>query len=281
MAVVTIARQAGACGDIIAARVASKLGYYLVDSALITRVAEYAGAGVIQGMRPGDKNVSRAVEWLMSATTLQAGKKSSEIDSHLSSDRYIEYLRKAVLNMADSGNMTIVGRGGQFILRDRENAFHALIVADMNTRIEWMKKNHGVSEREAEDRIRRSDSMRRDFISRYFRETWDDPSAYHAVLNTSKLGMDEAVEMVVEMVKRFSAGREYVPGVRDRRRSRDRRQSDRRIGERRNIVSVWTIRNVEQALLREGRPIRSLSRPDRRQSDRRQHVRRAEEIPRI
>lgn len=277
MAIVTIARQVGAGGDIVAARVAEGLGYDLVDSALIARVAEQAGVSVEQVMNLDEKYNSRAVEWLLNFITPRVGKIILEEDRHLNPDRYMEYVRDVVQGLADKGNMIIVGRGGQFILRSRENAFHVRLVADPEVRVEWMRRYYDITDREAADRIKRSDSMRANFIARNFKGNWEDPAAYHAVLNTAKLGFEDTAAMIIDAVKRFSIGREYIPGIRDRRGSENRRRGDRRRGDRRSSVSIWTIREVERALLRDGRPIRSLSRPDRRQGERRQHDRRIED----
>lgn len=277
MAVITIARQIGSGGDLVASRVAEELGYDLVDSALLARVAEHAEVSVEEVMNLDERYRSQAAEWLMNFITPRIGKIILENDRQFNPERYLEYVREVVAGLAGKGNVVIVGRGGQFILRDRENALHVRIVADMDSRVEWMRRYEDVSNGEAIERIKRSDAMRSGFVSRYFKGDWNDPLLYHLVLNTGKFSHDEAVAIIVEAARKFSLGREYIPGVRDRRSGIDRRVEERRKGDRRSFGSIWTVRDVERALLREGRSIRLLSRTDRRQEDRRKTIRREED----
>lgn len=274
MAIVTIARLTGSGGDIIASKVAKGLGYDLVDNALISKVAEQAGVSMEHVKSLDEKYQSRAVEWLINFITPSIEKIMMEKDHQLNPEGYITYVRQIISGLADKGNMVIVGRGGQFILRERGNAFHVRLIADMDTRIFWLKQYYAISDAEAAERIRRSDTMRRNFIDRHFQSNWDDPLAYHMTLNTSRFDIDEASGIIIDGVRRFSALRDYIPGVRDRRNGIERRQAERRKGDRRADYGTWTVRDLNTALLKNGRPIRGVSRPDRRQVERRRESRR-------
>lgn len=120
--------------------------------------------------------------------------------------------------------------------------------------------------------------MRRNFIERNFHADWDDPLAYHLVVSSSKLGIDLTCKVIIEAAKKFSTCREYIPGVRDRRKGFDRRIAQQRRGDRRSGLGVWTIRDIETAVLRKGRPVRALSRLDRRKADRRKGLRRERDM---
>ena len=107
-----------------------------------------------------------------------------------------------------------------------------------------------------------------------FKRVLTDPSAYHIVLDSSRLGIYNAAEVIIEAVRLYSRVHEYVPGIRDRR-SIDRRKGERRKSERRDSTIIWTHRDLENAFIHDGRPIRMLNKPDRRQKDRRTGGRRA------
>jgi cytidylate kinase len=284
MAIVTIARLTGSGGDIIASKVAEGLGYGLVDSSLIMRVAEEAGVSFEHAKSLDERSDSKTVEWLKSVIIPRTDKflrekgKYMDETSRLNPEGYMEYVKNVLIGLADKGNIVIVGRGGQYILKDCENAFHVRIIADMTSRIYWIREHYRISETEAVERIIKSDSMRRNLIERNFRAGWDDPLAYHMVISSSKLGIDLTSSVIIEAAKKFSTSREYIPGVKDRRKKFDRRLAQRRRGDRRSGIGVWTVRDIETAVLREGRPVRALSRLDRRKSDRRKRPRRQEEI---
>lgn len=277
MAIVTIARLTGSGGDIIAPKVAKELGYDLVDASLISKVAEQAGVSLDHVRSLDEKTQSLAMEWMISFITPRIEKIMTN-EVQLNPEGYLEYVRSIILGLAEKGNMVIVGRGGQFILREHENAFHVRLIADMDTRVYWLKQYYAISDTEAMDRIRRSDNMRKNFIERYFRANWDDPLAYHMIINTSRFDIDEATANIVDSVRRFSLLRDYIPGVRDRRSVTDRRKDNRRRGDRRDSAGIWTVRDTDNALMKDGRPVRSLSRPDRRKVERRKGLRRKEDI---
>jgi cytidylate kinase len=283
MAVVTLSRLIGSNGDIIASQVAEGLGYVLIDSSIITRVAEEAGVSVEHVKSLDERSESKTVEWLKSVVGprtdrfLRETGKYLDDASRLNSVSYIEYAKNIILKLAEKGNTIIVGRGGQFILKDRENAFHVRIIADMESRVYRVQELYKISRTEAIDLLKKSDAMRKNFIERNFNASWDDPLSYHLLVNSSKLGIDLTSELIIEAVRKFSAKREYIPGIKDRRSGIERRSKDRRKGERRS-GTTWTIRDIERAVL-QGRPMRSINNIDRRVVNRRQAPRRKEDMP--
>ncbi len=112
-----------------------------------------------------------------------------------------------------------------------------------------------------------SDKHKKNYLERIFHEKWDNPAMYHLVLNSGKLGTDDTAQIIVSAVRKFSATREYVPGMRDRRCRTRRSGADRRKSNRRSGIS-WTQREIERAV-DHGRPVRSHTAPDRRKGDRR------------
>ncbi|MBN1290493.1 MAG: cytidylate kinase-like family protein [Candidatus Latescibacteria bacterium] len=273
MAIITISRLLGSDGDEIAMEVAEGLGYDLVESGLILRVAERAGVSVDEVKNYDEQYHSRAVEWLKSFITPRIGKIILEKEEHLDPETYIEYCKTVVRGLAEKGNMVIVGRGSQFILKDFENAFHVRIIADDVFRTERIRISRNISTENAREIIKKSDYMRGHFIERYFKENWNDSRAYHLTLDSSRLGIDVSASIIMDAARQFSRTHEYIPGVKDRR-IKDRRLSDRRKGDRREPASIWSVRNMENAILHDGRPIRSLNKEDRRKKEHRMKERR-------
>ena len=273
MVVITISRFLGSDGDEIALKVAEGLGYDLVDSGLIIRVAERAGVSVDEVINVDEKYHSRAVEWLKSFITPRIGKIMIEKEGHLNPESYVEYCKTVVRGLAETGKMVIVGRGGQFILKDYDNAFHVRIIADETFRAERIKISREISIDDACEMIKKSDRMRKNYIERYFKADWNDASAYHLIIDSSRLGVDVTSSIIIDAARQFSRIHEYIPGVKDRR-GENRRNEEQRKGARRDPLSKWTVRDMENAILHDGRPIRSLNKPDRRKKDRRNKGRR-------
>ncbi len=273
MAVVTISRLLGAGGDEIAMRLSERLGYDLVDNALIINVAERAGVSFEQIRQFDEKYRSRALEWLMAFIEPRMGKILADGEHHIEPRQFMEYSRTVILGLAGQGNVVIVGRGGQFILEDNDIAFHIRIVASETSRAKRIAARYHISRQEAIDRIHKSDDMRKHYIERYFARNWNDPLAYHITIDPSRLSINETVDILVNAVQLFGYTHEYIPGKRDRRHG-ERRHADRRNSERRNTGVGWTPRDPQEAVILEGSSSQVLSNPDRRNIERRENDRR-------
>ena len=274
MAVVTISRVLGSGGDEIAAGVARNLGYELVDNALIVKVAERAGVSVDSAASFDEKYQSRAFEWLMNFIEPRVGKILTEQGSHLDPQSFIEYCKTIIRGLAEEGNVVIVGRAGQFILSDFDNAFHVRIIAGTDFRTGRIMEKRNISMRDAADIMKKSDAMRCHYIERYMKADWNDPSFYHLVVDSSKLGIDLTTTVITDTVGHFARTFDFVPGVRDRRSGKDRRQRERRTGERRESGVGVSQKEITHILVREGRMPRTMSKPERRKGERRKTSRR-------
>ncbi len=273
MAVVTVSRLLGSCGDEVAAKVAKRLGYGLVDTELIREVAKRSGVSVDKVRDYDEKYQSRVVEWLKNLITPKIGKILAEEEHKIDSESFIENVITILKGLAKGRKVVIVGRAGQFILQDVDHAFHIRIVAKKEYRISRIKDRYNVSEHAAKDIIKKSDNTRSHYIEHYFHVDWSDDKYYHLVINTSKLNIDEAVDLLTNAVLCFSSSHEFVPGKKDRRCEGRRSGKDRRKRQRRSGPPIWTKRDTQRAII-EGRPIRLLSKPDRRAGERRKHKRR-------
>ncbi len=276
MAVVTVSRDVGAGGDEIAASIARETGYELVDKALIVKVAERAGIAVDEAAAVDEKYESRMIEWLKTIIEPRVGKIITETGGHISPEDYIEYGRTVISSLAEKGNVVIVGRGSQFILQDWEGVFHVRIKADKAFRINRLVEKRGISEADARAIIEKADNMRSHYLERYFHDEWANGTVYDLVIDVSTLGVDESVKIITGAVAEFSRHSEFVPGERDRRK-KERREQERRVGDRRETEVGVSQKEVTHMVMREGRPARSHTKPDRRKKDRRTKDRRSDD----
>jgi len=268
MAVVTISRLMGAAGNDIAREVAERLGYDIVDTGLIVKVAERAGVSVEKVRDYDEKFESRAVAFLKSFISPRTGKVLAGDIEHIDTKSFVEYTKTIIRGLAEEGNMIIVGRASQFILKDWELAFHVRIIADETFRINRIMERHDLSESNARDMIRKNDAMRTHYIERYFGGKWDDPFAYHLTVDSGKIGIPETVEIVTEAINKFSKSREYIPGVRDRRKGERRSSEERRKLDRRTFMESFGQKDIQRAIVT-GRTIRAKVHSDRRDKERR------------
>ena len=91
MAVLTISRGLGSCGDEIALKVAESFGYELVDNALIAKVAERAGVSVEYAASFDEKYQSKVFEWLKGFIAPRMSEMLVDEGTHLDPETYVEF----------------------------------------------------------------------------------------------------------------------------------------------------------------------------------------------
>lgn len=205
MAVVTISRLYGVGGRAFGRDLAGALGWGYLDKELLASVAERAGASegtveLYEGLPPGP--AKRLADLMLRR---YPGARAEIMDP----ERYADVLRATVSEVAEAGRVVIVGRGGQCILAGDPRALHLRLVADrayIVTRLGAEPGGAGVPEEELWRRSEAQREGRRDFARRHFGVDLEDPLLYHLVMNLGKLPRDEALRVVVDMVRRREGG---------------------------------------------------------------------------
>jgi cytidylate kinase len=230
MTVITISRQLGSRGEEIAAGVAQALDLRLIDAATINRAAQKAGvpemalaelehegerglasqmlkalrtmpSTVLLGVLPGDEDELAYVE--QSGRTIPFGGLFSPLVPPISAslESYVRMVGLVIHGLAHEGNVLIVGRGGQMLLRKHPRAVHVQIVAPLAYRTAVIMERQGLDRRAAQNRVRASDRARFDYLRRYHDADWLDPTLYHLVINSGCVPVATAVDLIVATVR--------------------------------------------------------------------------------
>jgi cytidylate kinase len=128
----------------------------------------------------------------------------------LSEDAVLALVKKAILSAYNIGNVIIVGRGGQVLLQDMPGTLHIRIEAPMEDRTQRVKAQMKLEQRNyqadvdarraAQDWIESRDAASADYIKRFYNASWSDPMLYHLILNTGKLSIEQAAQMIINVV---------------------------------------------------------------------------------
>jgi cytidylate kinase len=102
--------------------------------------------------------------------------------------RYIETLGQIMEQLAERGDVILVGRAGNCVLRDNPRALHVRLVAPMPVRLRRVMEYRWVRERVAKKLVAESDDQRRSFYEGYFGVDWANPLEYHITVNSGRLG---------------------------------------------------------------------------------------------
>ncbi len=201
MAVVTISRQYGAGGKTLGKLLADRLDYTFADSDIIQRIAKEANVSpdwVTSFEKEAGSRVSRMVSKMVSQRLVDRVLKNER--GYLDEKIYLDYLVLIIAQIADEGNVVIMGRGSQYILDDLPDAYHVLLINDTENRANFLIEKYKLSERQATQMVNSEDRRRANLYRKLGKQDYDSPTLYHLVLNMAKLNMTAALDLVCHLV---------------------------------------------------------------------------------
>lgn len=180
MTAITISRQLGSMGDEVAKAIASRLNYRIVCRDLINQAA----------LRAGVPEMALAAIDDLGLFGLRP--------SHQARSAYQQAIENTMREIADIGQVIIIGRAGQVILKDHPGVLHVMVIAPFSVRVERVAKQQNISVEAAAAQIETSDRSRRNYLRRLYQVRWDNPELYDLVVNTYRLSPDMAACLVCQ-----------------------------------------------------------------------------------
>ena len=106
-----------------------------------------------------------------------------------------------ILQLAEKGPCVIVGRNADYILKDRKDCLHTYIYADNEYRADRIVRLYGESEKSPQARLAEKDKRRRNNYQHYTGRNWGQAQNYDVCLNTSTLGEEACIQILVDMYR--------------------------------------------------------------------------------
>ncbi len=183
MAIITISRGSYSRAKEIAETLALELGYACISREILLEASEEFNIPEIK--------LVRAIEDAPSILDrFTQGK-----------ERYLAYIRAALLKHAQQDNVVYHGIGGAFLLQGIPHVLKVRIVADLEDRVADEMKREGISVSEAREVIQKDDEQRRQWaLHLYGADPWD-PMLYDLVLHLQTVTMSDAVSIIKHMVQ--------------------------------------------------------------------------------
>ncbi len=201
MAVITISRQFGAGGITLGKMVAEKLGYTFVDNEIIQMVATDAKVSTnwVESLeKEAGGTLQRLITNLVSKSLVE--RILSGERGYLDEEIYVDTLRKIITKLAEADNVVIIGRGGQYILKEDPKTIHLLLIGDLEHRVQFMENHYDLTNKQAAHAVTLDDRRRVNLYRKFGKEDYDNPDLYHLVLNMSRVELNKARDLVVKLV---------------------------------------------------------------------------------
>ena len=183
--IISVGREFGSGGRVIAEKVSERFNLPLYDRHLITEIAEKMGMTfeAVEKYNETPKNVfvSRRVKGY-----------SNSIEDNIAEMQF-----NVMEEKAKSGeSFVVVGRCSETKLKKYPGLISFFILGDMDKKIERVMDVYGLDEDDATRFILKKDKKRKRYHNYHCQGKWGDSRLYDFSINSSKLGIDETVDII-------------------------------------------------------------------------------------
>jgi Cytidylate kinase-like family len=199
--VVTISRQSGSGGHLVAEKLLSFLQgrspkesppWTIFDRNLVEKVLEDHHLPKSLARFLGEEHISEINDTLDELFGL-----------HPPSWTLVRNCADTILHLAELGNVIFIGRAANIITARLNYAFHVRLVGSPERRARHMAELEGLAPKAARQFIRHADRGRERYVRKYFKQHIEDPLLYHLVINTDAVPYEEAARLIGEAVAKM------------------------------------------------------------------------------
>lgn len=183
--VITIGREYGSGGRLIAKQLSEEMGIKFYDKQLISDVAKKTGFS---------EHFIRNAEHQRPTNSFLYDLYTS-VQTPSVPDQVFIAQAKVIKEAAARESCVIVGRCADYILRDQPNCLRVFINAPLDQRVRRAREEYGVQEANLESYVIRQDKARASYYNYFATGRWGQSREYDLCVN-SRIGIDAAVAVI-------------------------------------------------------------------------------------
>ena len=195
---ITVDREVGCGGVEIAAQIARRLDWKLIDKCLLFDIAKMANVDV-EAVKKLDEQPDPFLARISRLFWGGGAERGVLNTDQFDCNKMTELTHSVFLKAAEEGHRVIVGRGAPYHLAGREDTFHVFLYAPRDYKIERVRQ-YCTCDDHAEQVIDTADRERAAFIRQHFHIEWPERHVYHMMVNTA-VGENAVVETILQGAK--------------------------------------------------------------------------------
>ena len=199
----TIGREFGSYGKQAGEKLAERLGIAIYDKELLQKAAKESGF-CEEIFENHDERPTNSFLYSLVMDTYSAGSYSAApfMDMPLNHKVFLAQF-DAIKKIAENESCVIVGRCADYALADNPKCLNIFIRAEMDDRAKRISKRLDITETKAKDMCIKQDKQRASYYNYYTSKKWGDARSYDLCLNTSKISVDDCVDVILEYRKKM------------------------------------------------------------------------------
>lgn len=192
--VITIARQYGASGRFTGEVLSELLGIPCYERELITLSAEKSGMKE-DIVKSYDEKAQSSLLYTLAVGSVDYGAVAAPYNMPIS-DKLFILQSNIIKELAEKSPCIIVGRCGDYVLRENEKKISVFLQADLDVRAERVAERHNLPIAKAKDLCVKTDKKRASYYSHYTGQKWGRPDLYDLVIDTTDITAKGAAAVI-------------------------------------------------------------------------------------
>ena len=202
--IITIGREFGSGGKYIGERLAEELGMKLYDEELIERVSKEKNIDV-NLLNQNDEKHKQSFWYTLAMSSMSMYDSVNSLTELPADDKYFIEISKVIEEIAEEGNSVIIGRCSNIILKNRKDVVNVFVYSsDEKFKIARKVEFAGLDEKKALKLMHKKDKERAAYYNYYTNKTWGGKESYDLLIDSSRFGIDNTVELIKEYIKHIS-----------------------------------------------------------------------------
>ena len=188
--IITISRQYGSGGRIVAKKLADALGIPFYDNELINMAAEKTGLSV-ECFKDAEKTSIGNLFFSLTSLTPSIDAVGLPLN-----EKIFLVQSQVIKEVAAEGSCVIVGRSANYVLQDHPNVINVFLQGDLEDRVKRAIDTYGQDAEGAEAMVIKTDKRRANYFNYFTGQKWGKAENYDLILNTSRMDLDKIVEVI-------------------------------------------------------------------------------------
>ncbi len=184
--IMTIGREFGAEGHEIGKALALRLGIPMYDKDLLVLAEKQSGIPI--------ETLAKADEVI--ANRFPSANLPQRMDSYTLNDKLFKIQSNIIRDISEKESCVIVGRLGDYILRDNPDCIKVFIYAPFEERVKIIKEKHRISEVAAKKLVKHMDNARNSYYVYYSKGKWNHKEGKDILINRVTFGIEGCVSIL-------------------------------------------------------------------------------------
>ena len=196
--IITLGRQFGSGGRAVGKKLAEDLGIPYYDKEILSRAAKESG--ICESLFENhDEKPTNSFLYSLVMDTYSAGYTAMGMEMPMSQKVFLAQF-DAIKKIAAEGPCVIVGRCADYALEELDNVVSVFVHAPLEKRIARVAEYEKIDNAAAKKMVLQNDKKRASYYNYYSNKKWGDGGTYDLCVNTGKVGIFGAAEIIKNYV---------------------------------------------------------------------------------